>query len=145
MRYTWDDRVEIPEEAAGGGVPQLGPDEIPSYAVHIEAIIRRTCISCHRPGKENNEYLMRTYEEVLTSGDNVPNVIAGDLGSNAIRMLYREDIDTGGPMPPTRALKPEWVEIWERWVLAGMPEFPVEPTPAPEPEAGVTPAATATT
>jgi len=144
MRYTWDDRVEIPEEAAGGGVPELGPDEIPSYAVHIEPIIRRTCISCHRPGKENNEYLMRTYEEVLNSGDNFPNVIAGDLDSNAIRMLYREEIDAGGPMPPTRALKPEWVEIWERWVLAGMPEFPIEPTPAPEPEAVVTPATTAT-
>jgi ubiquinol-cytochrome c reductase cytochrome b subunit len=132
MRYTWDDRVEIPEEAIGGGVPELGPDEIPSYVVHIEPIIRRTCISCHRPGKENNEYFMSTYEEVLKSGDNAPNLIAGDLQSNVIRMLYREEIDAGGPMPPTRELRPEWIEIWERWVLAGMPLEPVEPTPAPE-------------
>ncbi len=132
MRYTWDDRVEIPAEAAGGGVPELGPDEIPSYAVHIEPIIRRTCISCHRPDRKNNEYLMRTYEEIINSGDNAPNIIAGDLSSNLILMLYREEIEAGGPMPPTRELRPEWVEIWERWVLAGMPEFPVEPTPTPE-------------
>jgi hypothetical protein len=25
-------------------------------------------------------------------------------------------------MPPTKELKPELVEIWEKWVLAGMPE-----------------------
>lgn len=142
MRYTWDDRVEIPEEAAGGGVPALGPDEIPSYVVHIEAIIRRTCISCHRPGRENNEYFMQTLDEVLNSGDNAPNIIAGDLQSNLILMLHREEIDAGGPMPPTRALRPEWIEIWERWVLAGMPEEPVEPTPTPElpaPEPTTTP------
>jgi mono/diheme cytochrome c family protein len=140
MRYTWDDRVEIPEEAAVG-VPPLGPDEIPSYVVHIEPIIRRTCISCHRPDKENNEYLMRTYEEVIKSGDNAPNVIAGDLESNLIRMLHREEIDAGGPMPPTRELRAEWIEMWERWVLAGMPEEPVEPTATPE---GETPEAIAT-
>ena len=141
IRYTWDDRVEMPEEAVGGGVPTLGPDEIPSYVVHIEPIVRRTCISCHRPGRENQNYLMRTYEEILSTGDNTPNVIAGDLGSNLIRMLHREEIEAGGPMPPTRALKPEWIEIWERWVLAGMPENPVEPTPTPALEA---PAATPT-
>lgn len=134
MRYTWDDRVEIPEEAAAAGaIPELGPEEIPVYAIHIEPIIRRTCVSCHRPGKKNNEYLMQTYDEVINSGDNAPNLIDGDLGSNLIRMLHREEIDAGGPMPPTRALKDEWIDYFERWVLAGMPEtvedLPATPTP----------------
>jgi mono/diheme cytochrome c family protein len=138
MRYTWDDRVEIPEEAAAAGaVPELGPDEIPTYDVHIAAIIRRTCVSCHRPGKTNNNYLMQTYDEIITSGDNAPNVMAGDLGSNLIRMINREEIDAGGAMPPTKELKPEWIDAFERWVLAGMPEtvedLPVAPTVPPEP------------
>ena len=65
MRYTWDDRVEIPQDAAAAGaVPELGPDEVPVYAIHIEPIIRRTCVSCHRSGKENGNYLMGTYEAV---------------------------------------------------------------------------------
>jgi mono/diheme cytochrome c family protein len=132
IRYTWDDRVEVPEEEIPGGVPPLGPEEIPVYTVHIEPIIRRTCLSCHRPGKKNGEYLMRDYNEVLNSGDNAPNFIAGDLTSNTIRMLHREEIDAGGPMPPTRALKEEWINIFERWVLAGMPETPEDlPTPTP--------------
>ena len=133
MRYTWDDRVEIPEEAAAAGaVPELGPDEIPTYDTHIQVIFRRTCVSCHRPGKENGKYLMGDYNEVLTSGDNAPNLIAGDLSSNLIRMIHREEIDAGGPMPPTKELKAEWIDYLERWVLAGMPEtaedLPAEPT-----------------
>lgn len=125
MRYTWDDRVEIPEEAAAAGaVPELGPDEIPVYSVHVESIIRRTCLSCHRPGKENGNYLMGTYEEMLKTGDNAPNLIAGDLDSNLIRMIHREEIEAGGPMPPSKPLKDEWIDVLERWVLAGMPETP---------------------
>jgi mono/diheme cytochrome c family protein len=123
MRYTWDDRAEIPEEAAQAGViPALGPDEVPSYEVHIQPIVKRYCVSCHRPGKKNNEHLMRTYQEIMETGDNAPNIIPGDLNNNTILMLHREEIDAGGPMPPTRALKPELIEIFERWVLAGVPE-----------------------
>ncbi len=147
MRYTWDDRVEIPEDAlAAGAVPELGPDEIPTYVVHIEPIVRRTCLSCHRPGKENNNYLMGTYDEIINSGDNAPN-LEGGLESNLMRMLYREEIeDVGGAMPPSRPLREDWVEIFERWVLAGMPETP-EDLPTPEPteavEATAAPEATA--
>jgi len=138
MRYTWDDRVEIPEEAAASGaVPELGPDEIPTYDVHIHVIIRRTCLSCHRPGKENGNYLMGDYNEVITSGDFAPNLIAEDLGSNLIRMRHREEIEAGGAMPPTKELKPAWVEYFVRWVLAGLPEtaedLPAQPTDVPEP------------
>ena len=127
MRYSWDDRAEVPQEAAqAGALPVLGPDEVPSYSVHVEPLVKRYCISCHRPGKKNNEYLMQTYEEMMNTGDNAPNLVAGDLMSNTIRMLHREEIDAGGPMPPTRALKPELIEIFERWVLNGLPETPDE-------------------
>ncbi len=147
MRYTWDDRVEIPPEAAAAGaVPTLGPDQIPVYDVHVEPIIRRTCASCHRPGKLSGNYLMQTYEEVINSGDYAPNLITGDLNSNLIRMINREEIEAGRPMPPTKALKEEWIDIIERWVLAGMPETledlpgtPEVPIASPSPESSPTP------
>ncbi|TFH35825.1 MAG: c-type cytochrome [Anaerolineales bacterium] len=147
IRYTWDDRVEIPADALGAGsVPELGPDEIPTYVVHIEPMVRRTCLSCHRPGKENNNYFMGTYDEILNSGDNTPN-LTGGLESNLIRMLHREEIDAGGAMPPSRPLREDWVEIFERWILAGMPETP-EDLPAPEttdaPDTGASPLPEAT-
>ncbi len=120
MRYTWDDRAEIPQEVVqASALPALGENEVPSYDVHIEPLVKRYCVSCHRPGKKNNNNLMRTYEEIMTTGDNAPNVIPGDLNSNLIRMINREEIEAGGPMPPTKALKPEVVDIFTRWVAGG--------------------------
>jgi mono/diheme cytochrome c family protein len=123
MRYTWDDRAEIPEEVTqASALPALGENEVPSYDVHIEPLVKRYCISCHRPGKKNNNYLMQNYEETMTTGDHTPNVIAGDLNSNLIRMINREEIEAGGPMPPTKALNPEVMDIFTRWVLGGAPK-----------------------
>ena len=148
MRYTWDDRAELPPEvAAANTMPTLAEGEVPSYEVHIQPIIKRYCISCHREGKKNNNYVMDSYENVINGGDNAPNLIAGDLLCNTIRMLNREEIpDIGSAMPPTKALKPELVDIWVKWVLAGMPQTAEEaaaltaPAATEPPAAGETPA-----
>lgn len=138
MRYTWDDRAELPAEVAeASAIPTLGPNEIPSFEVHIFPILKRYCLSCHRPGKKNNNYLMRDYNETMNSGDHAPNIILGDLNSNLILMLYRQEIEAGGPMPPTKALKPELIEIFERWVLGGAPNTAAD-------AAALSPTATAT-
>jgi mono/diheme cytochrome c family protein len=122
MRYTWDDRSELPAEVAqANAMPALAPDQVPSYVEYVAPIFKRNCVSCHRPGKKNNNYWMRTYEEVIDTGDSAPNVFRGDLTSNMVRMLERQEIDAGGPMPPTKALKPEWIDIIKRWIVAGMP------------------------
>jgi menaquinol-cytochrome c reductase cytochrome b/c subunit len=135
MRYTWDDRAEIPQAAvAAASIPALAPGEVPSYDVHVSAIFKRFCISCHRPNKSNvGEYHMGSYEEVLGTGDYKPNLIAGDLQSNLILMLHRQEIKAGGPMPPTKALKADYIDIIERWVLAGMPRTPEDAAAAAQP------------
>ena len=145
MRYTWDDRVEIPEEATlASAIPELGPDEIPSYEVHIQPIAKRYCVSCHRPGRENNDYFMTTYQEIMESGENYPNVVAGDINSILLKSIRREEMPgldpEVGPMPPTKALKPELIEILERWVMGGAPNTAAEaealsPTPESSPQA----------
>ena len=124
MRYTWDDRAELPQEASAAFVaPALGPDEVPSYEIHISWLAKRYCVSCHRSSatKENHNYYMETYEEIMTSGDDAPNVISGDLNSNLYLMVQRQEIEAGGAMPPSQALKPEYVDWWRRWIEAGAP------------------------
>jgi len=124
MRYIWDDRVELPEDQQVASIPLPGPDETPSYDEHVAPILKRYCVSCHRPGRENNNYLMGNYEEVLQSGDNAPVLIAGDENNILLRSLRREeqeDIDVG-PMPPNSPLKDEYIDVIVRWVMAGMPE-----------------------
>ena len=123
MRYTWDDRVELPKEvSAANAIPTLAPGQVPSYELQISAIQKRYCVSCHRAGKKNNNYLMDNYEDTIKTGDHAPNLIAGDLMCNTMQMLNRvEGLEAGNPMPPTRALPPELVAIYQAWIQAGMP------------------------
>jgi mono/diheme cytochrome c family protein len=128
MRYTWDDRFEAPYIAPL--YPPLAEGEVPSYSVHIEPIVKRYCISCHRPGKDNNNYLMTSYEELLTTGDNAShNLISNDPTSYLLQVIQQIPItdpasgeELIGVMPPNKALKPEIVEVFVRWVQAGMPK-----------------------
>jgi predicted CXXCH cytochrome family protein len=129
MRYTWDDRFEAPPVKPL--FPALAEGEVPSYDVHIQPIVKRYCISCHRPGKSNNNYLMTTYDEILTTGDNKDkDVIAGDPNSYLLQVIQGHEImDPNDPskvlirtMPPNSTLKPDVVDVFVRWVEAGMPE-----------------------
>ncbi|MBT3390597.1 MAG: c-type cytochrome [Chloroflexi bacterium] len=141
MRYTWDERAEIPEDAIVG-IPALAEGEVPSYEVHISAVAKRYCVSCHREGKENNEYLMGSYTEILTTGINAANnIIPNDPdASYLMQTLHRQTVigsdgNEIGAMPPSKDLKVEYVEMFRRWIEAGMPEMAdevaVEATPTP--------------
>ena len=147
MRYTWDDRSELPAEVEqANAMPALGADEVPSYEVHVAPIFKRYCISCHRPGKKNNNYLMRTYEEVMTTGDHAPNIHVGDPAtSNNVLMLERNEIEAGGPMPPTKALKPELIDIIKRWIAAGAPNTAQDAAVLSAPSTTAIPEETSTT
>jgi len=131
MRYAWDDRFEMPE------IPELFPPlaegEVPSYEVHIAPIVKRYCVSCHRAGKDNNDFLMTTYEEILTTGENVDfNLIPGeDYEQSYVLQTIQQnpilDVDANGEeiigvMPPKSVLKADVVNVWQLWIQNGMPE-----------------------
>jgi len=133
LRYTWDDRAELPPEAAAASaIPALAAGEIPSYEVHIQPLEKRYCVSCHRAGKKNNNYLMGTYEDTLNTGDNAPVMVAGDMNSILLQVINGIEIkDDKGEviirqMPPTKLLKPEYIDMLTRWVMAGMPNSAAE-------------------
>jgi mono/diheme cytochrome c family protein len=146
MRYSWDDRFEKPEIKPL--FPPLAEGEVPSYDVHIAPIAKRYCISCHREGKDNNDFLMGSYEDILNTGDNKDkNIIAGDMNSYLLQVIQEHAIpdpqdpskELIGVMPPNRPLKPDVVDVWVRWIMAGMPKTAEDaaavptPTPAPQP------------
>jgi quinol-cytochrome oxidoreductase complex cytochrome b subunit len=148
MRYMWDDRFEAPKIKPL--FPPLAEGEVPSYDVHIAPIVKRYCISCHRAGKDNNNYLMTTYDEILTTGDNKPLIVAGDPDSILLKVIQGQEIkdpQTGEvtirSMPPNQTLKPDVVDVWVRWIMNGMPQtaeeaaaLSVTPTPGATPVEG---------
>jgi len=131
LRYTWDDRSEMPAGAISS-IPALGPGEVPSWDVHIQPLVKRYCVSCHRAGKQNNNNLVTSYEEMLTSGDNAPLMTAGDPESLMLKLINGQEGKDPvtdkviRQMPPTKLLDPQYVELLTRWVMAGMPKTAVE-------------------
>ncbi|HTX92814.1 MAG TPA: c-type cytochrome [Anaerolineales bacterium] len=129
MRYTWDDRSQLPAGAVvAGGIPTLNPGEVPSYDVHIGPLVKRYCLSCHQPGRLNNNYLMTSYDGMLATGDNAPVMTAGDANSLLLQLIAGHtgtDPKTGQAiqqMPPTKLLDPQYIDMLTRWVMAGMPK-----------------------
>ncbi len=149
MRYMWDDRFEVPAEALKPLFPPLADGEVPSYDVHIQPIVKRYCVSCHRAGKTNNNFLMTSYGEILSTGDNKANdIIKGDEKSYLLQVIQGHAIpDPKKPsdtlintMPPNRDLKPNIIDVFIRWIMNGMPQTAadaaslfVAPTPAVTP------------
>ena len=131
MRYMWDDRFELPAEALKPLFPALAEGEVPSYDVHIQPIVKRYCVSCHRGGKENNNYLMTSYDEILNTGDHKDkNVIAGDPHGYLLQVIQgthimdpaNPDRELIGVMPPKGHLKPDAINAFVRWIMNGMPQ-----------------------
>jgi mono/diheme cytochrome c family protein len=151
MRYMWDDRFEIPAEALKPLFPPLAEGEVPSYEVHIAPIVKRYCVSCHREGKDNNNYLMTNYDEILNTGDNKEkNLIAGDPNGYLIQVIQGTPImnpenpeeEMIGVMPPKGHLKPDALEAFILWIMNGMPETAEDAAKlsvTPEPAATPTP------
>lgn len=149
MRYMWDDRFEKP--TIKPLYPPLAQGEIPSYDVHIAPIVKRYCISCHRQGKDNHSYWMTTYDEILKTGDDAPNVTARDPKSPLLVVINGTPIPDPadptktlvGKMPPNHALKADIIDVFTRWIMAGMPQTAANaaalPTPTPAPSATPTP------
>ena len=150
MRYSWDDRFEAPPLQPL--FPALAANEVPSYEVHIQPIVKRYCLSCHRAGKTNNNYLMGSYDDILHTGDNKEkNIIAGDPNSYLLQVIQGHPIpDPKDPskelirkMPPNGKLQPNVIDVFVRWIMAGMPQtaaqaatITVTPTPGGTPAAG---------
>jgi len=131
MRYMWDDRFELPADALKPLFPPLVEGEVPSYEIHIAPIVKRYCISCHRAGKDNNDYLMTTYDEILTTGEsNDRNVVAGDPDSYLLQTIQGVPImdpenpaeEMIGVMPPKGNLRPDAIDAFILWIMNGMPE-----------------------
>lgn len=144
MRYTWDDRAQLPKNAVvANTIPDLKEGEVPSYEVHIAPIVKRNCLSCHRTGRESQSqnYLMDTYDNVMNSGDHKPNVVPGDLNSHLFLMINRQEIEAGKAMPPTSPLSDKYIEYFKRWIEGGAPNTKDDAAKA-VPGGGAAPAAT---
>ena len=128
MRYTWDDRATLPAgQVIASSIPDLKPGEVPTFETNIQPLVKRYCLSCHRAGKTNNNYLVTSYDEMLNTGDNAPVMTAGDGNSLLLQLINGHPFtDAAGntirQMPPTKLLDQKFIDMLTQWVMNGMPK-----------------------
>lgn len=93
--------------------------DTPSYANDVRPIFERHCTGCHGGFAPGGSYVMSSYEQIMQSGTHAPNVVAGDMQSNLLRMIRGEMITAGSQMPPDALMSAEEISIVARWVETG--------------------------
>ena len=103
---SWDVPVEETDSQHSGGLPDLAKIENPSFAKDVKPILDKRCLNCH--GKRvKGGYRVDDYNNVMTSGDHAPVIVAGDAANSTLaKMLHGVKTPAGGQMPPSRPLQP---------------------------------------
>ena len=55
----------------------------------------------------------------MTSGDNAPSVVPGDIENSLLAQKLRDSQTIGGVMPPTGQLPDEDIQLILDWIAAG--------------------------
>jgi hypothetical protein len=89
----------------------------------VKPILDRRCMSCHNDDRRRGELSMATYESLMSGGEFLPVVVAGDSSSSSLIQritLYpgHEDFMPAEGKPP---LSGRQTEILRWWVDAGAP------------------------
>ncbi len=105
------------------------PNEAITFAKHIEPIIRKHCVECHRPGTEA-PFGLTTYDEVAGQGEMIAEVVAdGRMPPRFAGHQFKEFYNL-------REMTSQEREQIEQWVAAEMPRGTydgIQPPAAVEP------------
>lgn len=107
--------------ASKAGLKSVNPDHPAFYAVHVEPLFQRSCVSCHRPEKHKGGLRMDSYEQLMRGGDDGPAVLPGNpQKSDLVRRLHLPPTDDDSmPSDGDKPLTPEEIQTIERWIAAG--------------------------
>jgi len=112
-----EEATDSEEEAEPEPTPE--PTEVVlSFAANVFPILESRCVDCH--GTDGG-WDSSTYELLMTTGDNGPVVIPGDVdGSLLAQKLIGTHADGDlMPPPPLRPLQEELIQIILDWIAAG--------------------------
>ncbi|MBL1171492.1 MAG: c-type cytochrome [Chloroflexi bacterium] len=98
------------------------PGEPVSFNEHILPLFERTCAQCHGPKLEASGWRADSYQKVMESGKNGPNVIPGDPENSLLVQKLLNTQSIGGQMPPTRLLDERAIQWIIDWINAGAPD-----------------------
>lgn len=90
-----------------------------SFAASVLPILDSYCSICHEGENADGGWISTSYEDVMSTGDNRPVVIPGDI-ENSLLVLKILGLQTEGDiMPPRRVLPEDLIQIILDWIAAG--------------------------
>ena len=110
-----------PAAAVKGGLRSVNPDNPAFYRIHVDPLLQRSCVSCHRPEKHKAGLRMDSYDQLMRGGDDGPAVVPGNPNKSDMirRMLLPPSDDDSMPSDGDKPLTPEEIQTIERWIQAG--------------------------
>ncbi len=118
---------EVEEEATEPAEPEATeePTATPeiSFSANVLPIFEARCVDCHEADGDGG-WDARTYDSVMTTGDNAPVIIPGDLEASILAQKLLGTQEEGKPMPPpaARQLNEDLIQIIIDWIAAGAPD-----------------------
>ena len=130
---TWD--PVGPPEPAPQVAAQPGAD-VPNFSQDIYPIFEESCAgSCHLE-KQRGDWSMESYEAVMTSGKNAPNIIPGDPDKSLLAQKLQNTQEIGKQMPLKELLPQDQIDLILEWIKAGAPQDPVGSAQPPVEQSG---------
>jgi mono/diheme cytochrome c family protein len=112
--------VEFIRELGGAGTPEVTTpppsDEAVSYAANVTPIFEAKCAVCHGA---LGGWDASSYDLVMTSGNNAPNVIPGDVDKSILAQKLLNVQTFGALMPPAGQLPDDEIQVILDWIEAG--------------------------
>lgn len=93
-----------------------------SFAASILPVFDTYCQVCHNEGSAQAGWISTSYETVISSGDNGPAVIPGDVENSLLAQKIQDTQTVGNQMPPGQALPQEVIDLILDWIEAGAPD-----------------------
>ncbi|MBI5351535.1 MAG: c-type cytochrome [Chloroflexi bacterium] len=109
--------TETGTSTGSGTVPKPPTNSTVSFNDQVLPIFQAKCSMCHSSATTFGGWDSTSYQAVMTSGDNAPEVIAGDPDNSYLMQLLQAT--NGAFMPPTGKLSDEEIQIIMDWILAG--------------------------
>ncbi len=94
-----------------------GVSQAPTFSGQVLPILQTRCQMCHNSSTKLGDWDASSYESVMTSGENAPVVIAGDVQKSLLAQLLQGT--NGKIMPPMGALPQEEIQAILDWIAAG--------------------------
>jgi hypothetical protein len=101
---------------------------VPRFATDIQPLLKRHCLKCHGPAKQEAKLNLSTPGGVIRGGMNGAVLVPHDVDASLLWKRVAED-----EMPPEDPLLAQDKDLLKRWIVAGAPGLPSRESVAGQP------------